>query len=193
MTAGKTMNFRVRHLLAAMPLLMTVPAFAEDFEKRLRQLMSAQPVPLFVVLEPDGVIAIQPDVQRMANEMPARIKKRDQSDLWFEAVVLVAAPVSSTKAKVVLEFKTRCAVLPAAAYELLKDDDVMWKAMKALVKIARDQRLNPQWSATCVMTDESLGSAYRQVMRFPSSTMQVRATNRLVYMTNVNSSLMFVF
>jgi len=176
-----------------MPLLMSVPAFAEDFEKRFGQLMTAQPVPLFVVLESDGMIGVQPDVQRMADEMPARIKKGDQSDLWFDVVVLVATPVSSTKGKVVLEFKTRCVVVPAAGYELLKHDDLMSKTMKALVKIARDQRLNPQWSATCVVTDEAVGVAYRQVMRFSSIGMQVRATNRLVYMTNVNSSLMFVF
>ena len=69
----------------------------------------------------------------------------------------------------------------------------MLSAMRALVNLARDRGLNPQWGAMCVAADASVATAYRQVMQFPANGFQAMATNRLVYMTNINSSLMFVF
>lgn len=184
----------LRRLAAVLSLMATAPAFAADFGTRLEQLLAVQPLPLFVVLQRDGMIEMPPNVQQMADEMPGRIKKASADALWFDLLVLVASPVSPTKASVVFEFKTRCAVAPAAGYEQQRDSqDVMLIAMSTLVKLARDRRLNPHWGAMCVAADESVPAAYRQVMQFPANGFQAMATNRLVYMTNINSSLMFAF
>ena len=180
----------------ALALITALPAtaFAIDFGARLEQLLAVQPLPLFVVLQPSGVIEVPLNVQRMADEMPTRIKKADADALWFDVLVLVASPVSAAKADVVFEFKTRCAVTAAAGYEQQRDSqNAMLSGMSTLVKLAQDRHLNPKWGAMCVAADESVAAAYRQVMRFPSNGLQVMATNRLVYLTNINSSLMLVF
>lgn len=176
-------------LMAAAPV-----AFPQDFGVRLEQLLATQPLPLFVVLKTDGMIEVPLDVQRMADEMPARIKKADASALWFDVVVLVASPVSPTTAKVVFEFKTRCAVTAASAYaQQGASQNAMLSGMSTLVKLAQDRRMDPHWGAMCVPASESVEAGYRQVMQFPANGMQVMATSRLVYLTSINSSLMFAF
>ena len=176
-------------LMAAAPV-----AFAQDFRARLEQLLATQPLPLFVVLKPDGVIEVPLDVQRMADEMPARIKKADASALWFDVLVLVASPVSPTSANVVFEFKTRCAVTAATGYtQQGGSQNAMLSGMSTLVKLAQDRGLSPHWGAMCVAASESVEATYRRVMQFPQNGMQVMATSRLVYLTSVNSSLMFAF
>ena len=176
-------------LMAAAPV-----AFAQDFGVRLQQLLATQPLPLFVVLKPDGMIEVPLDVQRMADEMPVRIKKADASALWFDVIVLVASPVSPTSAKVVFEFKTRCAVTAASGYaQQGASENAMLSGMSTLVKLAQDRRMDPRWGAMCVPASESVEAAYRQVMQFPANGMQVMATSRLVYLTSINSSLMFAF
>ena len=176
-------------LMAAAPV-----AFAQDFGVRLQQLLATQPLPLFVVLKPDGMIEVPLDVQRMADEMPARIKKADPSALWFDVIVLVASPVPPTSAKVVFEFKTRCAVTAASGYaQQGASENAMLSGMSTLVKLAQDRRMDPRWGAMCVPASESVEAAYRQVMQFPANGMQVMATSRLVYLTSINSALMFAF
>ncbi|MBK6865990.1 MAG: hypothetical protein IPG91_22040 [Ideonella sp.] len=59
----------------------TPVAFAIDFGTRLEQLLAAQPMPLFLVLQTNGVIEVPPNVQRMADEMPARVKKANADAL----------------------------------------------------------------------------------------------------------------
>ena len=190
-----TMPIWLRRFAAAMSLMAAVPAFAAtDFGVRLEQLLAVHPMPLFVVLRQDGMIEVPLNVQQMANEMPARIKKADADALWFDVFVLVAAPRSATKADVVFEFKTRCAVAPASGYEPQRDSqNAMLSAMSTLVKLAHDRQLETTWGAMCVPADESVVAAYRRVMRFPDNGMQVIATNKLVYLTSVNSSLLFAF
>lgn len=176
-------------LMAAAPV-----AFAQDFGVRLQQLLATQPLPLFVVLKPDGMIEVPLDVQRMADEMPVRIKKADASALWFDVIVLVASPVSPTSAKVVFEFKTRCAVTAASGYaQQGASENAMLSGMSTLVKLAQDRRMDPRWGAMCVPASESVEAAYRHVMQFPANGMQVMATSRLVYLTSINSALMFAF
>ena len=148
-------------LMAAAPV-----AFAQDFGVRLQQLLATQPLPLFVVLKPDGMIEVPLDVQRMADEMPVRIKKADASALWFDVIVLVASPVSPTSAKVVFEFKTRCAVTAASGYaQQGASENAMLSGMSTLVKLAQDRRMDPRWGAMCVPASESVEAAYRQVMQ----------------------------
>lgn len=185
----------LKRLASAVVLLAAVPvAFAQDFGARLEQLLATHPLPLFVVLKPDGVIEVPPDVRRMADEMPARVKKADASGLWFDVMVLVASPVSPTSAKVVFEFKTRCAVTAASGYvQQGASQNAMLSGMSTLVKLAQDRGLNPSWGAMCVAASEPVEAAYRQVMQFPANGIQVVATNRLVYLTSINSSLMFAF
>ncbi len=188
------MNNLLRRIAAALSLMAALPSIAADFGARLEQLLAIHPLPLFVVLQPNGMVEVPPNVQQMADEMPARIKQASADALWFDVLVLVASPVSPTKANVVFEFRTRCAVAAAAGYEQQRDSqNVMLSAMSTLVKLARDRSLNPQWGALCVAADESVAAAYRQVMRFPANGFQAMATSRLVYMTNINSSLMLVF
>ena len=185
----------LRRSASALALITAMPAaFAIDFGARLEQLLVIQPLPLFVVLQPSGVIEVPLDVQRMANEMPARIKKANADALWFDVLVLVASPVSATKADVVFEFKTRCAVTAAAGYEQQRDSqNAMLSGMSTLVKLAQDRHLNPQWGAICPVGDDTVEAAYRRVMRFPALGMQVMATNKLAYLTSINSSMMFAF
>lgn len=185
----------LKRVASAIALTAAMPAaFAIDFGTRLEQLLAVQPLPLFVVLQPTGVIEVPLNVQRMADEMPARVKKADADALWFDVLVLVASPVSAGKADVVFEFKTRCAVAAAGGYEQQRDSqNAMLSGMSTLVKLAQDRHLNPKWGAMCVAAEEPIAAAYRQVMRFPSNGMQVMATNRLVYLTSINSSLLFAF
>ena len=185
----------LKRLASALLLMAATPmAFALDFGARLQQLLATQPLPLFVVLKPDGVIEVPPNVQRMAAEMPARIAKADASALWFDVLVLVASPVSPTSAEVVFEFKTRCAVASAASYEQQQDSqNALLSGMSTLVKLAQGRGMNPRWGAMCVAANESVEAAYRQVMQFPANGMQVMATNRLVYLTSINSSMIFAF
>lgn len=179
---------------AALALLAAAPSFATDFGLRLQQLLAAQPLPLFVVLQPNGQIEVPLDVQRIANEMPGRSKTGNADDLWFDVVVLVASPVTPSKAEVVFEFKTRCAVAAAAAYQQQRDaQNVMLSGMSTLVKLAQDRGMNPRWGAMCVAANETIEAGYRRVMQFPPGGMQVMATSRLVYLTSINSSLMFAF
>ena len=108
--------------------------------------------------------------------------------------MLVASPVSPTKANVVFEFKTRCAVAAAAGYEQqVESKNALLSGMSTLVKLAQDRRLNPQWGAICPVVDDAVEAAYRRVMRFPALGMQVVATTKLAYLTSINSSLMFAF
>lgn len=194
MDGGVKMNTKLRRLAAALSLMAALPSLAADFGARLEQLLAIQPPPLFVVLQPNGMVEVSPNVQQMADEMPARIKKESADALWFDVLVLVASPVSPTKAAVMFEFKTRCAVAAAAGYEQQRDSqNLMLSAMSTLVRLARDQRLNPQWGALCVAADDATAAGYRRVMQFPPIGFQAMATSRLVYMTNINSSLMFVF
>ena len=172
----------------------TPAAFAIDFGARLEQLLAAQPMPLFVVLQTNGVIEVPLNVTRMADEMPERVKKANADALWFDVLVLVASPVSPTKANVVFEFKTRCAVAAAAGYEQqVESQNALLSGMSTLVKLAQDRRLNPQWGAICPVVDDAVEAAYRRVMRFPALGMQVMATTKLAYLTSINSSLMFAF
>jgi hypothetical protein len=138
----------LKRFASAMALMTAMPAaFAIDFGARLERLLAIQPLPLFVVLQPNGLIEVPLNVQQMADEMPARIKKANADALWFDVLVLVASPVSPTKANVVFEFTTRCAVAAATGYEQQRDSqNVMLSAMSTLVKLARDQRLNPKAS-----------------------------------------------
>ena len=179
----------------ALLLMAAVPAaFAQDFRARLEQLLATQPLPLFVVLKTDGMIEVPLDVQRMADEMPARIKKADASALWFDVLVLVVSPVTPASAKVVFEFKTRCAVTAAAGYaQQGESQNAMLSGMSTLVKLAQDRGMDPRWGGMCVPANESVEAGYRQVMQFPPNGMQVMATSRLVYLTSVNSSLLFAF
>ena len=175
--------------MAAMPA-----ALAVDFGTRLEQLLAVQPMPLFVVLQTNGVIEVPLNVQRMADEMPARVEKANADALWFDVLVLVASPVSPTKANVVFEFKTRCAVAPAAGYEQqVESQNALLSGMSTLVKLAQDRRLNPRWGVICPVMDDSVEAAYRRVMQFPALGMQVMATDKLAYLTSINSSLMFAF
>ena len=189
---------RLKRATSATALMAAMPtAFAMDVGTWLEKLVAIHPLPLFVVLQPSGVIDVQLDVQRMANEMPARIEKAKKADadaLWFDVLLMVESPVSATKANVVFEFKTRCAVAAADAYEQQRDShNAMLSSMSALVRVARDRRLNPKWAAICLPADESVAASYRQVMQFPANGMQVMSTDRLIYLTNINSSLMFAF
>lgn len=184
----------MRRFASALALITTMPAFAIDFGARLEQLLAVQPLPLFVVLQTNGVIEVPLNVQQMADEMSGRIKKANADALWFDVIVLVAAPVSPTKADVVFEFKTRCAVAAAAGYEQQRDSqNALLSGMSTLVKLAQDRRLNPQWGAICPVVDDSVEAAYRRVMRFPALGMQVMATTKLAYLTSINSSLLFAF
>lgn len=184
----------LRHFAIALTLMTALPALAIDFETRLEQLLGTQPLPLFVVLQPSGLIEVQLNVQRMADEMPARIKKANAEALWFDVLVLVATPVSATRADVVFEFKTRCAVTAAAGYEQHKDSqNALISGMSTLVKLAKERNLNPQWSAICPVTGDSVEAAFRRVMQFPSLGMQVMATTKLTYLTSINSSMLFAF
>ncbi len=172
----------------------TPVSFAMDFQKRLEQLLAMQPTPLFVVLQPSGVVEMPPDVQRMADEMPARMKQGKSDAVWFDVIVLVATAQSPTSGTVLYEFKTRCAVLPASSYGEPQDgQDIMLRAMNAVVKLARDQRLDPKWGAMCVAGDEAVTDAYRRVMQFPPNGLQAKAMGKLVYLTSRNSSIMFAF
>jgi hypothetical protein len=186
---------RLKRAASAIALMAAMPAaFAIDFGTRLEQLLAVQPMPLLVVLQTNGVMELPPNVQRMADEMPARVKKANADALWFDVLVLVASPVSSTKADVVFEFKTRCAVAPAAGYEQqVESQNALLSGMSTLVKLAQDRRLNPQWGAICPVVDDSVEAAYRRVMRFPAIGMQVMATTKLTYLTSINSSMMFAF
>ena len=186
---------RLKRVASAIALMAAMPAaFAIDFGTRLEQLLAVQPSPLFVVLQTNGVIEVPLNVQRMADEMPARVKKANADALWFDVLVLVASPVSPTKANVVFEFKTRCAVAAAAGYEQqVESQNALLSGMSTLVKLAQDRRLNPQWGAICPVVDDSVEAAYRRVMRFPALGMQVMATTKLAYLTSINSSLMFAF
>ena len=178
----------------ALSLMTALPAHAIDFGVRLEQLLAVHPLPLFLVLQTNGVIEVPINVQRMADEMPARIKQADANALWFDVLVLVASPVSATKADVVFEFKTRCAVAAAAGYEQLRDSqNALLTGMSTLVKLAQDRRLDPQWGAICPVVDDSVEAAYRRVMRFPALGMQVMATPKLAYLTSINSSMLFAF
>ena len=187
-------NWLIRFAVA-ISLMAAVPAYAAmDFGVRLEQLLAVHPMPLFVVLRQDGMIEVPLNVQQIANEMPVRINKADADALWFDVFVLVAAPRSATKADVVFEFKTRCAVATSSGYEQQRDSqNAMLSAMSTLVKLAHDRHLETTWGAMCVPADESVTAAYRRVMQFPDNGMQVIATNKLVYLTSVNSSLLFVF
>ena len=151
----------LRRFAAALSLMPAVPAFAAAvFGTRLEQLLAIHPTPLFVVLRLEGMIEVPLNVQQMANEMPARIKKADADTLWFDVFVLVAAPRSATKADVVFEFKTRCALAPAAGYEQQRDSqNVMLSAMSTVVKLAQDRRLDSKWGAMCLAADESVAAA----------------------------------
>ena len=186
---------RLKRVASAIALMAAMPAaFAIDFGTRLEQLLAVQPMPLFVVLQTNGVIEVPLNVQRMADEMPARVKKANADALWFDVLVLVASPVSPTKANVVFEFKTRCAVAPAAGYEQqAESQNPLLSGMSTLVKLAQDRHLNPQWGAICPVGDDTVEAAYRRVMRFPALGMQVVATTKLAYLTSINSSLMFAF
>jgi hypothetical protein len=186
---------RLKRIASAIALMAAMPAaFAIDFGTRLEQLLAVQPMPLFVVLQTNGVIEVPLNVQQMADEMPARVKKANADALWFDVLVLVASPVSPTKANVVFEFKTRCAVAPATAYEQqVESQNALLSGMSTLVKLAQDRRLNLQWGAICPVVDDSVEAAYRRVMRFPALGMQVMATTKLAYLTSINSSLMFTF
>ena len=190
-----TMPICLSRFAAALLLVAAVPAVAvTDFGVRLEQLLAVHPMPLFVVLRQDGIIEVPLNIDQMANEMPTRIKMADADALWFDLVVLVAAPRSASKADVVFEFKTRCAVAPATGYEQQRESkNVMLSAMSTLVKLAHDRQLTTTWGAMCVPADESVAAAYRRVMRFPDNGMQVIATNKLVYLTSINSSLFFAF
>ena len=182
------------HTAAALALLAAAPSFATDFGLRLEQLLAAQPLPLFVVLQTNGQIEVPLDVQRIADEMPSRSKTGNADDLWFDVLVLVASPVTPSKAEVVFEFKTRCAVATASAYLQQRDaQNVMLSGMSTLVKLAQDRGMNPRWGAMCVAANESVEAGYRRVMQFPGSGIQVMATGRFVYLTSINSSLMFSF
>lgn len=186
---------RLKRVASAIALMAAMPAaFAIDFGTRLEQLLAVQPMPLFVVLQTNGVIEVPLNVQRMADEMPSRVKKANADALWFDVLVLVASPVSPTKANVVFEFKTRCAVAAAAGYEQqVESQNALLSGMSSLVKLAQDRRLNPQWGAICPAVDDAVEAAYRRVMRFPALGMQVMATTKLAYLTSINSSLMFAF
>ena len=189
-----TMPIWLRRLAGAISLLAVMPAFATDLGVRLEQLVAIRPLPLFAVLQQNGMIEFPLDVQQMADEMPARIKKASADALWFDVLVMVAAPRSATKADVVFEFRTRCAVVQASAAEQQRDSgNVLLSTMSTLVKLARDQGLSPQWAAMCPAADQSIEAAYRQVMRFPALGIQVIATPKLAYITSVNSSLYFAF
>lgn len=156
--------------------------------------MAAQPLPLFVVLQPNGQIEVPLDLQRIASEMPGRSRTGNADDLWFDVLVLVAAPVTPMKAEVVFEFKTRCAVAAAAAFQQQRDaQNVMLSGMSTLVKVAQDRGMNPRWGAMCVAANESIEAGYRRVMQFPANGIQVMAMGRFVYLTSINSSLMFAF
>lgn len=185
----------LKRVASAVLLMAAVPAaFAQDFGARLEQLLATKPLPLFVVLKADGVIEVPPDVRRIDDEMPARIKQADASALWFDVVVLVASPVSPTTARVMFEFKTRCAVAAAAGYEQQRDSqNAMLSGMSTLIKLAQDRGLNPRWGAICPAGDEAVEAGYRRVMQFPQNGMQVMATSRLMYLTSINSSLLFAF
>ena len=186
---------RLKLVASAIALMAAMPAaFAIDFGTRLEQLLAVQPMPLFVVLQTNGVIEVPLNVQRMADEMPARVKKANADALWFDVLVLVASPVSPTKANVVFEFKTRCAVASAAGYEQqVESRNALLSGMSTLVKLAQDRHLNPKWGAICPVVDDSVEAAYRRVMQFPALGMQVMATAKLAYLTSINSSLMFAF
>lgn len=193
-TSAMTMPIWLRRLAGAISLLAVVPAFATDLGVRLEQLVAIRPLPLFAVLQQNGMIEFPLDVQQMADEMPARIKKASADALWFDVLVMVAAPRLPTKADVVFEFRTRCAVVQASAAEQQRDSgNVLLSTMSTLVKLARDQGLSPQWAAMCPAADQSIEAAYRQVMRFPALGIQVIATPKLAYITSVNSSLYFAF
>lgn len=190
-----TPSLWLKRFFTAQALIVLMPAaFAMDFETRVAELLSVQPLPFIFVQGTTGEMVVPFDAQRIANEMPARIKRADVDALSFDVNTLVISPVSSTKLDVLFEFKLRCTVLPSTQFETsAAGNNPIGPAIAFMVKLAQERGLKPQWGAVCFAGSESDTAVYRQIMRFPAGGVQLIATNRLVYTTNSNARLMFVF
>jgi hypothetical protein len=148
-------------------------------------------------MQPNGTVAVPLDLQTIARRATDGLKLKNQDLLKSEVLIMVAQEVSANRADLLLEYRTRCMVLPSTTFDEVKPESdpsaIVARPIQALLKLARERGLRPAWAMPCFPADEQIRNKLPSIMRFDNGQLQAIATDRFAYLTMLNGAIYYVF